>query len=87
VLAPWREHWVFWPPDGEGDVPLRFTPEVPSPVPGADQSRWGYPITLQVSRPRPEEPLDLTLTLTRGADGSDEPVPCIFLTPEAPANR
>ena len=80
VLEPWREHWVAWPAEGEEDVPRAFVPELPNPVPGKDQSKFGYPFTLQVHRPLAEHDLRLELALHVGdADGPE--VDCYRLSP------
>ncbi|MFG0319475.1 MAG: CAP domain-containing protein [Planctomycetota bacterium JB042] len=39
---------IVHPFAGERDVPLAFRPELPNPVPGEDQSAWGYPVTVQL---------------------------------------
>ena len=66
---------VAWPPPGVRGVPCSFSPELPHPVPGEDQSAWGYPITLQhesaascVMKLRPKRPLA-------------DPIDCWLLTP------
>lgn len=76
-----NETWhVGWPHAGATDVPTKFVPELPNPVPGEDQSRFGYPITLQVgvrgdgSEPHAE---------MRLLDGNDV-VPCWYSTPQKP---
>jgi hypothetical protein len=71
---------VRWPHDGMKDVPLRFEPELPNPVPGEEQSRWGYPVTLQLWHFAPEPQLVLRLF-----EGGRE-VACHMTTPEAPTN-
>ncbi len=75
---------VVYPPDGGRDIPRRFAPELPSPLPGGDQSTWGYPVTVQVFGEW-EGLGELTVTLHEG--GADGPqVPCIVSTPSAPSN-
>jgi hypothetical protein len=61
-------------------VPLAFQPELPNPVPGEKQARWGYPITLQLWHFAPEPKIVLRLL-----EGGRE-VPCHFTSPEAPLN-
>ena len=80
VAEPWQEHWVAWPPNGETDVPLSFVPEIPNPVPGMDQKRFGYPITLQVRLPSREGSIDLELRLNRDTPAGPE-VDCYHLSP------
>ncbi len=85
VLPDDRPYAMLWPYHGMKKVPRRFAPEMPSPVPGADQSTWGYPITLQVylggSEPRYE--MELFVEFPPGDDGA---VPCYFSTPARPTN-
>jgi hypothetical protein len=78
--------FVVWPHDGMKDVPLSFAPELPSPVPGEDESRFGYPVTLQTAaapygQARPEP----TLALYEGAD-LKTPLPAHVSTPSQPTN-
>jgi hypothetical protein len=84
LCAPMDYRWqVAWPYDGMIDVPTRFVPELPNPVPGADQREFGYPITLQVGRQELEfEGLEIELQLFDG----DTPVDCHVSTPARPSN-
>lgn len=76
---------VVWPPDGRKDVPRRFVPELPSPVPGLDQGKWGYPITLQMGPRANQSQPEVVMTLREGAvDGRE--VECLFSSPQAPGN-
>jgi hypothetical protein len=79
-VAPGRV--VVWPVDGATDVPLRFQPELPNPVPGADQSEWGYPITLQSLL----SDQSLTMSLHVGTEDGAE-VECHLSTPWKPTNE
>ena len=36
---------VIYPSDGQKDVPLAFTPEIPDPIPESDDKKAGYPVT------------------------------------------
>lgn len=87
-----RRHrsFVLWPHDGMNNVPLRFAPELPNPVPGADQSQWGYPVTLQLgewSSAGEEKPaLDVRVTLHAGAAATSPEVPCHVSSPGQPSN-
>jgi hypothetical protein len=82
-VAPRATPWhVAWPPDGASDVPLRFCPELPNPVPGEDQSKFGYPITLQGAIDRD---VPVTMRLCEGGRDGRE-VPCWFSSPMAPTN-
>lgn len=72
--------YCVWPPPGAKDVPRRFNPELPNPVPGEDQSKWGYPVTLQLfSWDEPQSP---RLSMTLGG----KPVDCWLATPDEPTN-
>ncbi|TAJ02161.1 MAG: CAP domain-containing protein [Planctomycetota bacterium] len=84
LRAPWGEQWhVAWPYDGMTDVPTSFVPELPNPVPGADQREFGYPITLQLGRQKLEfEGMDVELRLFDG----DAQVDAYLTTPTAPLN-
>jgi hypothetical protein len=76
--------WVVWPPDGMRDVPTRFVPELPNPVPGEDQARFGYPITLQLGQRTEDGPAVAMVLHAGGANGPT--VPCWFSSPEQPTN-
>jgi len=70
---------VKWPHDGQRKVPLRWRPESPNPVPGEDQSGWGYPVTVQSYwGPKAQ---DASVVLTLYIDGDEEPVDCHFISP------
>ena len=70
---------VCWPHRNQKDVPLRFRPELPNPVPGEDQSEWGYPITIQSYWG--QEGQDASVDMQLFVDGQDDPVDCHYLTP------
>lgn len=72
---------VAWPTPNATGVPTAFVPELPNPVPGEDQSAWGYPITIQFLG----DARHVTMTLSRGKKPGD-PVECHYLTPYAPKN-
>lgn len=76
-----NETWhVGWPHAGATDVPTRFVPELPNPVPGEDQSRFGYPITLQVGVRADGSEAQAEMRLLDG----NEVVPCWYSTPQKP---
>ena len=75
---------AMWPPPRGQNVPRTFAPELPHPVPGEDQSTWGYPVTLQLFRTAGEP--EVTLTLRRGRDGGSPVVDCHYSTPQRPTN-
>lgn len=76
--------YVMWPKPDQKAVPLRFAPELPNPVPGEDQSEWGYPVTLQLFGYSPEPEVDLRLVRGKDVDGPE--VDCHLSTPSNPTN-
>lgn len=81
-----RWYKVAWPYLGMQDVPISFNPELPNPVPGQDQTAWGYPITLQVGRfGKRGTDVDVTMQLRRGTERGAI-VDCWFSTPTVPTN-
>jgi hypothetical protein len=85
VAPPPKPSWVAWPPVGGKDVPRRFGyTEMPSPVPDADQSQWGYPVTLQFFGCAAEA--DVRMHLFVGTKRGGAELPCHFSTPSAPTN-
>ena len=87
ICMPTNTHALFalWPPPGGTDVPLRFHPEMPNPVPGEDQSQWGYPVTFQHHLQPPHDPAGVRMTLRLG-DAQGSVVDCWYSTPVAPTN-
>lgn len=80
---------VVWPADGMKGVPTRFRPELPSPVPGEDQSKWGYPITVQLGHRHNDQLQSGNPTVNVTLHASSESgavVPCHYSTPDAPSN-
>lgn len=87
LTAPYKgELWAVWPADGAKDIGRRFQPEKPNPIPGENQSKWGYPITLQAffGGRRGSWPIEMTLHLGKERTGKE--VPCHFITPESNHN-
>lgn len=79
--------WVVtWPPAGMEDVPCRFAPEMPNPVPGADQAAWGYPITLQVGSHVMSGENEVQMTLFKGEIDDGVRIDCHYSTPSVPTN-
>lgn len=77
---------VVWPYDGMRGVPIAFAgPELPNPVPGEDQSKFGYPITVQFPHTLGERPALVRMVLRKGGANGPE-VPCWFSSPEQPTN-
>jgi hypothetical protein len=84
LCAPPDKIWtVVWPYDGMTSVPTSFSPELPNPVPGQDQSRLGYPITLQVGAEKEDE--QSAEVVMKLFDDKTE-VPCYFSSPNHPTN-
>jgi hypothetical protein len=77
---------VVWPYQGMQDAPNRFSPEMPNPVPGEDQSKFGYPITLQCTERSSGLPLDVRMVLRVGNERGKE-VPCWWSSPSQPSNE
>ncbi len=84
VARNWFDEWIVWPPRDGKNIPCRFAPELPNPVPGEDQSNWGYPITVQMSRNKAEgrTTLELSLHVGRGVDNPE--IDCWTISPNAP---
>jgi hypothetical protein len=79
------EAWIAWPPDGARDVPLAFAPELPNPVPGEDQTAWGYPVTLQLFDPATLAEARVELSLYEGSvTEGQEPLAGHFISPQEP---
>jgi len=85
VVPPQFETTVPWPPADAKGIPTRFCPELPNPVPGEDQSRWGYPVTLQLWTVESDLAVEVDLTLHRGKDTGPR-VDCHFSSPQDPTN-
>ncbi len=83
--APYN-HRICWPYDGMENVPVSFCPELPSPIPGKDQSKWGYPITLQIFGNNEKPVLEVRMTLCEGSRPNDKIIPCYFISPNKPYN-
>jgi hypothetical protein len=56
---------------------------LPNPVPGADQSQWGYPVTIQFFNFEPQP--DVQMRLYVGKRGGVE-IECHYSTPQKPTN-
>lgn len=76
---------VVWPPDGMTAVPTRFLPELPNPVPGEDQSKFGYPITVQFPWAVHDARVEFRITLHEGGP-EGKAVDCHVSTPSSPTN-
>ena len=84
VRNPLFTAWTVWPPPDATDVPRSFNPELPNPVPGEDQSKWGYPVTVQVAIAEYDTPF--TVELFKGESSGGDPVDCYVSTPRQPTN-
>jgi hypothetical protein len=80
-----RDELVLWPHDGMTGTPIAFAPELPDPVPGEDQAKFGYPITVQYTRRSSGLPVELRMVLREQNERGPE-VPCWFTSPQAPRN-
>lgn len=86
LVAPTpKEGWkIVWPPHESRDIPTRFAPELPNPVPGEDQSKWGYPVTVQRNE---RDGLAGTATFELFLGSKDGPkVDAYVSTPDRPTN-
>jgi hypothetical protein len=84
VIPDFEIAWVVWPIRNMKNVPRKFQPELPNPVPGEDQSTWGYPITLQAywDNGNPARSIEMQLFSCPVKDIARENlVPCHFLSP------
>lgn len=85
VLPTEMDAFIVWPPRNGEDLPRSFVSELPNPVPGEDQSNWGYPITLQRFTEEGEPRVVLRLFEGRAVDDG-KVVDCHFSTPSEPTN-
>ena len=76
---------IVYPHSGQRSVPRSFEPELPNPVPGENQSAWGYPITVQTPALSGGDAADPVFVLRRGG-AQGQIVPCHYSTPLAPTN-
>lgn len=74
---------VLWPPPDMKNVPTRFQPELPNPVPGQDEKDFGYPVTLQVFN---KELSFAAMKLVKGSKPEGPEVACWFSSPAKPTN-
>ena len=86
LVGTWNRQWrVVYPADDQRGVPRSFVPELPNPVPGEDQSRWGYPITVQSQYADYGEDNSSIMELRKGS-ASGALVDCHYSTPSQPTN-
>jgi len=71
---------VLYPADGQKDVPLAFSPEIPDPIPESADKRAGYPVTAIFSEGALVKDVKASL---KDADGRE--VAVWLSTPEKPA--
>ncbi len=74
---------IFWPVDGQTDVPLNFPPggETPNPIPNDKTGRAGYPITVTFPEKSALQNADAKLE-----DAQGRPLACWLSSPASPAN-
>ena len=83
LTAPYHgEIWSVWPADGSRGVGRRFIPEMPSPVPGENPNKWGYPITLHAFFGQTRRTANIKMTLHFGESKTGKEVDCYFVTPD-----
>jgi hypothetical protein len=86
VLPDDRTFAVVWPFPGMRDVPRRFVPEMPDPLPTEAERERGYPITMQ--RRAREALASLTMRLYEGREAhAGREVDCFFSSPARPTNH
>jgi hypothetical protein len=71
---------VVYPADGQADVPLRFFPEIPDPLPDSADKKAGYPVTAMFSEGALVKDAKASLK-----DAAGNEVPCWLSSPEKPA--
>lgn len=67
-------------------MPTRFAPELPNPVSGEDQARFGYPVTLQLGMKALGRSDEVQMALHEGSE-SGMVVECWYSTPANPTNK
>jgi hypothetical protein len=81
---------ICWPHADQSNVPLRFQPELPNPVPGAQQGEFGYPITLMLgphsTKQIGKDVADVTMQLFEGPASAGKSVDCYGSSPSKPSN-
>ena len=81
---------IRYPYPDQKNVPLRFRPELPNPVPGREQGQLGYPVTLMLgplSVEQRSKQLDVVeLELFRKDGSTLTPVACHLSSPMKPSN-
>jgi hypothetical protein len=72
---------VFYPEDGQKDLPLAFGGEIPNPLPAGHKGPAGFPITVSFMAGQKVKEVAVAVTDEKGAA-----VPVHVSTPEAPAS-
>lgn len=80
-----RQWAVVWPAPKATDVPTRFAPELPEPVPGVSSATLGYPITFQRRHVNALKRYEIDFVVHLGA-ANGPAVDCYVSTPSAPTN-
>jgi hypothetical protein len=73
---------VFYPDDGQKNVPTTFCDEAPTPLPSTHSGEAGFPVTVTLTGDQSVKQVAITLS---GPDGAI--VPAHVSTPESPARR
>ena len=82
--APERPFEVAWLPRRRRRHSHPFSPRAAEPIPDGDQSRYGYPVTLQVGLAEAAQPpVETLLRLHQGNEKGPE-VECWFSSPQQP---
>ncbi len=71
---------VYFPEDGQTDVPTAMGPEIPSPLPNDHKGKAGFPITVYFAARQDVKKVKVLLTQL-----DDVPVPVYVSAPESPA--
>jgi hypothetical protein len=71
---------VIYPADGQADVPLRFSPEIPDPIPESADKKAGYPATAVFAEGALVKDVKASIKDASGAE-----VPFWLSSPEKPA--
>ncbi|HZE98679.1 MAG TPA: CAP domain-containing protein [Planctomycetota bacterium] len=71
---------VLYPADGQKDVPLLFSPEIPDPIPDSPDKKAGYPVTAIFSEGALVKDVKASLK-----DGDGQEVAVWLSSPEKPA--
>lgn len=71
---------VYYPEDGQANVPRVFGNEIPRAIPASHKGPAGFPITIYFTRGQKVKDVEVKLSNPKEAD-----LPCFISTPESPA--